>query len=340
MILKEYITSHKLLLILLACSLLCSCSTQRESLPASGAESESATATGSLNENESRETATAAGTLDESESHESESATAESSVVSEPIINMPSDSEMRYELYDENGELYAISNYPIVFCEHTHDDCDTSNEELMALGREKLENAITIVNAIWGAVPLLRLRDGFNNDLLGQYNFSTLEKDNKYEEYMELCSQTFADDVCETRLYYAADFPEDIKNPNNYYDYLIEDLKNGRGKPISKVLAESMEVVDGVTFSTKHGVPGVMLHTLMTKLVGVLSADENRIDYRLCTLYEYDHPEYGVFVCEHTVMRLVKTDDGWKISQIRDFFGNGLANNYEYTLEYCPSFLE
>ncbi len=336
MILKEYITSHKLLLILLACSLLCSCSTQRENLPASGAESESATAIGTLDESESRETATAAGTLDESESHESESATAESSAESEPIINSPSDSELRYELYDENGELYASSFYPIVFCEHTHDDCDTSDEELMALGREKFENAITIVNVIWGAVPLLRLRDGMNNDLLGQYDFSTLEKDNKYEEYMELCSQTFADDVCETRLYYATDFPEDIKNPDNYYATFIEDLKSGRDKPISKVLAESMEVVDGVTFSTKHGVSVVMLHTLMTKLVGVLSADENHIDYRLCTLYEFE----PTFVCQHTVMRLVKTDDGWKISQIRDFFGNGLANNYEYTLEYCPSFLE
>lgn len=307
--------------LILTCSLLCSCSTQRENLPASGAESESATA---------------AGTLDESESHESESATAESSAESEPIINSPSDSELRYELYDENGELYASSFYPIVFCEHTHDDCDTSDEELMALGREKFENAITIVNVIWGAVPLLRLRDGMNNDLLGQYDFSTLEKDNKYEEYMELCSQTFADDVCETRLYYATDFPEDIKNPDNYYATFIEDLKSGRDKPISKVLAESMEVVDGVTFSTKHGVSVVMLHTLMTKLVGVLSADENHIDYRLCTLYEFE----PTFVCQHTVMRLVKTDDGWKISQIRDFFGNGLANNYEYTLEYCPSFLE
>lgn len=321
MILKEYITSHKLLLILLACSLLCSCSTQRENLPASGAESESATA---------------AGTLGESESPVTESATAESSTVSEPIINSPSDSELLYELYDENGELYAYSDYPIVFCEHTHDDCDTSDEELMALGREKFENAITIVNVIWGAVPLLRLRDGMNNDLLGQYDFSTLEKDNKYEEYMELCSQTFADDVCETQFYYAADFPEDIKNPDNYYAYFIDKLKSGRNKPISKVLAESMEVVDGVTFSTKHGVSAVMLHTLMTKLVGVLSADENHIDYRLCTLYEFE----PTFVCQHTVMRLVKTDDGWKISQIRDFFGNGLANNYEYTLEYCPSFLE
>lgn len=297
--------------LILTCSLLCSCSTQRENLPASGAESES-------------------------ESPVTESATAESSTVSEPIINSPSDSELLYELYDENGELYAYSDYPIVFCEHTHDDCDTSDEELMALGREKFENAITIVNVIWGAVPLLRLRDGMNNDLLGQYDFSTLEKDNKYEEYMELCSQTFADDVCETRLYYATDFPEDIKNPDNYYATFIEDLKSGRDKPISKVLAESMEVVDGVTFSTKHGVSVVMLHTLMTKLVGVLSADENHIDYRLCTLYEFE----PTFVCEHTVMRLVKTDDGWKISQIRDFFGNGLANNYEYTLEYCPSFLE
>lgn len=322
--------------LILACALLCSCSTQRENLPASGAESESATAIGTLDENESRETATAAGTLGESESPVTESATAESSTVSEPIINSPSDSELLYELYDENGELYAYSDYPIVFCEHTHDDCDTSDEELMALGREKFENAITIVNVIWGAVPLLRLRDGMNNDLLGQYDFSTLEKDNKYEEYMELCSQTFADDVCETQFYYAADFPEDIKNPDNYYAYFIDKLKSGRNKPISKVLAESMEVVDGVTFSTKHGVPAVMLHTLMTKLVGVLSADENHIDYRLCTLYEFE----PTFVCEHTVMRLVKTDDGWKISQIRDFFGNGLANNYEYTLEYCPSFLE
>ena len=218
-----------------------------------------------------------------------------------------------------------ISLYKIVIGEHEHDCIDTSDKSLMELGNEKLNDALKIFCVTRGFVPVENVHT---------IPAGTLDPDNVYYEIdrgfgtydaiMGLADDTFVSEIREWSGYYA------IEKPSELLDNNAES-----GLTLSDALERSLKVVDGRTYLTKTGyLDG---HTLKTKIVGVISSNDSSIEYQLCTICLDESPEalavsevIPQFYYEHSIMKLVKKDDKWLISQIRFPLGNEEPNNESF----------
>ena len=230
--------------------------------------------------------------------------------------------ELPNGFYELDGR---ISHYKIVIGEHEHDCIDTSDNALMELGNGKLIDALKIFCVMRGFVPV---------DNAHTIPAGTLDPDDVYYELSpgfgtydavtELADNTFVPGLREWQGYYAAEKPSELSDNNAVYDHTLSD-----------VLERSMKVVDGRTYLTKKGyLDG---HTLKTKIVGVISSDDSNIEYLLCTVCLDESPEalavsevIPQFYYEHSIMKLVKKDDKWLISQIRFPLGNEEPNNESF----------
>ena len=227
------------------------------------------------------------------------------------------------ELPDRHYELDGrISLYKIVIGEHEHDCIDTLDNALMELGNEKLNDALKIFCVMRGFAPV---------DNAHTIPAGTLDPDDVYYELspgfgtydaiMELADDTFVSEIREWSGYYAIEKPSELLDKNDV-----------SGLTLSDTLKSSLKVVEGMTYLTKKGyLDG---HTLKTKIAGVISSDESSIEYRLCTICLDESPEalavsevIPQFYYEHSIMKLVKKDDKWLISQIRFPLGNEEPNN-------------
>ena len=288
-------------------------------------------------------TGTPAPSMSESETT-STSAAAESSIfVSEDTLPTPDDTAETSEIATDastpaetkvslnelpNGHYELdgrISLYKIVIGEHEHDGIDTSDNALMELGNEKLTDALKIFCVTRGFAPV---------DNAHTIPAGTLDPDDVYYELspgsgtydsiMELADDTFVSGIREWPGYYAIGKPSELSDNNAVYDHTLSD-----------VLERSLKVVDGRTYLTKKGyLDG---HTLKTKIVGVISSDDSNIEYQLCTICLDESPEalavsevIPQFYYEHSIMKLVKEDDKWLISQIRYPLGNEEPNNESF----------
>lgn len=230
------------------------------------------------------------------------------------------------ELPNDHYELDGrISLYKIVIGEHEHDCIDTSDNALMELGNGKLIDAIKIFCVMQGFAPIENAHT---------IPAGTLDPDDvyyelspgfgKYESIMELADDTFVSEIREWSGYYAIEKPSELLDNNAVSGFALSDA-----------LERSLKVVDGRTYLTKTGyLDG---HTLKTKIVGVISSDESSIEYQLCTICLDESPEalaisevIPQFYYEHSIMKLVKKDDKWLISQIRFPLGNEEPNNESF----------
>ena len=230
------------------------------------------------------------------------------------------------ELPNDHYELDGrISLYKIVIGEHEHDSIDTSDNALMELGNGKLIDAIKIFCVMRGFAPIENAHT---------IPAGTLDPDDvyyelspgfgKYESIMELADDTFVSEIREWSGYYAIEKPSELLDNNAVSGFALSDA-----------LERSLKVVDGRTYLTKTGyLDG---HTLKTKIVGVISSDESSIEYQLCTICLDESPEalaisevIPQFYYEHSIMKLVKKDDKWLISQIRFPLGNEEPNNESF----------
>ena len=215
-----------------------------------------------------------------------------------------------------------ISLYKIVIGEHEHDSIDTSDNALMKLGNEKLIDALKIFCVMRGFVPV---------DNTHTISAGTLDPDDvyykldtgfgTYDAITELADDTFVSEILEWSGYYAIEKPSELLDNNAV-----------SGLTLSDALERSLKVVDGRTYLTKTGyLDG---HTLKTKIVGMISSDDSSIEYLLCTICLDESPEalavsevIPQFYYEHSIMKLVKNDDKWLISQIRFPIGKEEPNN-------------
>ena len=230
------------------------------------------------------------------------------------------------ELPNDHYELDGrISLYKIVIGEHEHDCIDTSDNALMELGNEKLNDALNIFCVTRGFAPV---------DNAHTIPAGTLDPDDVYYELSpgfgtydaitELADDTFVSEIREWSGYYAVEKPSELLDNNAVF-----------GLTLSDALERSLKVVDGRTYLTKTGyLDG---HTLKTKIVGVISSDDSSIEYQLCTICLDESPEalavsevIPQFYYEHSIMKLVKKDDKWLISQIRFPLGNEEQNNESF----------
>ena len=230
--------------------------------------------------------------------------------------------ELTNSLYELDGR---ISLYKIVIGEHEHDCIDTSDNALIELGNEKLNDALKIFCVTRGFAPV---------DNAHTIPSGTLDPDNVYYELdtgfgtydaiTELADDTFVSEIREWSGYYAIEKPSELLDNNAVSGFALSDA-----------LERSLKVVDGRTYLTKKGyLDG---HTLKTKITGVISSDESSIEYRLCTICLDESPEalavsevIPQFYYEHSIMKLVKEDDKWLISQIRYPLGNEEPNNESF----------
>ena len=233
-----------------------------------------------------------------------------------------SPNELSNGYYELDGR---ISLYKIVIGEHEHDSIDTSDNALMKLGNEKLNDALKIFCVTRGFAPV---------DDVHTIPAGTLDPDDVYYELdpgfgtydaiMELADDTFVSEIREWPGYYAIEKPSELLDNNAV-----------PGLTLSDALESSLKVVDGMTYLTETGyLDG---HTLKTKIVGVISSDDSSIEYQLCTICLDESPEalavsevIPQFYYEHSTMKLVKKDDKWLISQIRFPLGNEEPNNESF----------
>ena len=230
------------------------------------------------------------------------------------------------ELPNSHYELDGrISLYKIVIGEHKHDCVDTSDNALMELGNEKLNDALKIFCVMRGFAPV---------DNAHTIPAGTLDPDDVYYELdtgfgtydaiTELADDTFVSEIREWPGCYAVEKPSELLDNNAV-----------SGLTLSDALERSLKVVDGRTYLTKKGyLDG---HTLKTKIIGVISSDDSNIEYQLCTICLDESPEalavsevIPQFYYEHSIMKLVKKDDKWLISQIRFPLGNEERNNESF----------
>ena len=241
---------------------------------------------------------------------------------STPAETEPSLNELPNSHYELDGR---ISLYKIVIGEHEHDCIDTSDNALMELGNEKLNDALNIFCVTRGFAPV---------DNAHTIPAGTLDPDDVYYELSpgfgtydaitELADDTFVSEIREWSGYYAVEKPSELLDNNAV-----------SGLTLSDALERSLKVVDGRTYLTKTGyLDG---HTLKTKIVGVISSDDSNIEYQLCTICLDESPEalavsevIPQFYYEHSIMKLVKEDDKWLISQIRYPLGNEEPNNESF----------
>ena len=227
--------------------------------------------------------------------------------------------ELPNRFYELDGR---VSLYKIVIGDHEHDCIDTSDNALMKLGNEKLIDALKIFCVIRGFAPV---------DNVHTIPAGTLDPDDVYYELspefgtydaiMELADDTFVFNIREWSGYYVTEKPAELLDNN------VEP-----GLTLSDTLESNLKVVDGRTYLTETGyLDG---HTLKTNIVGVISSDDSSIEYQLCTICLDESPEalaisevIPQFYYEHSIMKLVKKDDKWLISQIRFPLGNEEPNN-------------
>ena len=230
------------------------------------------------------------------------------------------------ELPNSHYELDGrISLYKIVIGEHKHDCIDTPDNALMELGNEKLNDALKIFCVTRGFAPV---------DNAHTIPAGTLDPDDVYYELdtgfgtydaiTELADDTFVSEIREWPGYYAVEKPAELL-----------DNHAVSGLTLSDALERSLKVVDERTYLTKTGyLDG---HTLKTKIVGVISSDDSSIEYQLCTICLDESPEalavsevIPQFYYEHSIMKLVKKDDKWLITQIRFPLGHEEPNNESF----------
>lgn len=227
--------------------------------------------------------------------------------------------ELPNRFYELDGR---VSLYKIVIGDHEHDCIDTSDNALMELGNEKLNDALKIFCVTRGFAPV---------DNAHTIPAGTLDPDDVYYELdtgfgtydaiTELADDTFVSEIREWSGYYAIEKPSELLDNNAVSGFALSDA-----------LERSLKVVDGRTYLTKTGyLDG---HTLKTNIVGVISSDDSSIEYQLCTICLDESPEalaisevIPQFYYEHSIMKLVKKDDKWLISQIRFPLGNEEPNN-------------
>ena len=241
---------------------------------------------------------------------------------SAPAETEVSPNELPNGFYELDGR---VSLYKIVIGEHEHDCIDTSDNALMELGNEKLTDALKIFGVTRGFAPV---------DTAQTISAGTLDPDDVYYELSpefgtydtitELADDTFVSEIREWPGYYAIGKPSELSDNNA-----------GAGLTLSDALESSLKVVDERTYLTKTGyLDG---HTLKTKIAGVISSDDSSIEYQLCTICLDESPEalaisevIPQFYYEHSIMKLVKKDDKWLISQIRFPLGNEEPNNESF----------
>lgn len=247
----------------------------------------------------------------------------------------------------EGSEWYTLegrtSIYPLALGEHhEHMDCDSTDTDLMALGRERLEAAAKIDTLING----LAMRDLTNELPVEGWDegyFALSEDFGDYESIMALYKNSFSPDVGLHEGYYSVSRPVELLK--DWYSVKSIDI-NGRVKQarnLSDALESSMLVHDGTTYETGTGLYDARV--VKTKVCGVLSRTDTRIEYRLCTMvYDkegmimmdesgipYDRPQ----VCyQHSVMKLDLIDGQWLITQIR----NDLMQYQDFIDEYGYEF--
>lgn len=235
----------------------------------------------------------------------------------------PASIEYYYEL---DGR---ISVYPIVLGRHEHSDCDDSNAELIALGQQKLNDAVKIFKVLSGLAP----RD-MTKEYIGEYayeEYNALDEGfGNYESIMELRRNTFAPDMPSWRGYYSVEYPDEllVDSPSAY----IDDDGNYVPVTLDFMLGRSLLVKDGVTYLTVSGI--IDGHTLGTKITGVISHSDTHIEYRLCTMI-LDESDEALAVSEeipqvffeHSIMKLELIGGEWLITQIRDELGNETPYN-------------
>ena len=227
--------------------------------------------------------------------------------------------ELPNRFYELDGR---VSPYKIVIGDHEHDCIDTSDNALMKLGNEKLIDALKVFCVMRGFAPV---------DNVHTIPAGTLDTDDVYYELspefgtydaiMELADDTFVSNIREWSGYYVTEKPSELLDNNAE-----------PGLTLSDTLESSLKVVDGRTYLTETGyLDG---HTLKTNIVGVISSDGSSIEYQLCTICLDESPEalaisevIPQFYYEHSIMKLVKKDEKWLISQIRFPLGNEEPNN-------------
>ncbi len=225
---------------------------------------------------------------------------------------------------DEDGERYTleggrISNYPMALGErHEHMDCDSTDAELMALGRKRLAAAVKIDTLING----LAMRD-LSNELpvegWDEGYYALDESVGTYDSIIELYRNTFSPESKMYYVYYSVSQPAELLKHKFVPECSVLDA-----------LKASMLVHDGVTYETGTGLTDT--RNAETKLCGVLSHTDTHIEYGLCTMVfdeegemlmdelgiHYDRPQVRY---EHSVMKLDLIDGQWLITQIRDCLG-------------------
>lgn len=228
----------------------------------------------------------------------------------------------------EDGEYYRLeggrsSVYPMALGkDHDHIDCDDSDAELMALGERMLAAAVKIDTLINGHA----MRDLSNELPIEGWDegyFAISEDFGDYDSIMELYKSSFSPDVGIHNGYYAQDVPAESVMAEN----------------LSAALERSMVVHDGVTYETDAGLYDTRVDE--TKLCGVLSRTDTRIEYGLCTAAVDEESEIllnelGIncamqFRYEHSVMVLDLIDGRWLITQVR----NCLGEKDEFLDKYC-----
>ena len=222
--------------------------------------------------------------------------------------------------YELNGR-YGF--HPVVIGEHKHVGCDASDEELMALGQSKFDDAVKLYRVIYGTATV-DLDDIYYYDGSDVEQYA-LDKDfGTYDSIMELREKTFAPDTLAWKGYYAVEKPAAALSDEPGW-YLAEDGSKVT-VTITSELERAMLVVDGKTYRVANGRD---THRLWTKIIGVTEHTDTHIEYGLCTMVLDESAEAlavsdeipQVFY-EHSIMKLDLIDGEWLITQLNDDLGN------------------
>lgn len=233
----------------------------------------------------------------------------------------------------EGEEYYCLeggrsSVYPMALGkDHDHIDCDDSDAELMALGRERLAAAVKIDTLLNG----LAKRGDMELPITGyDEGYYELSKDfGDYESIMDLYKNSFSPEVGIHNGYFSVDKPAELLYDYNSIGMIDENGDVMQAENLSVALERSMIVEDGVTYETGSGM--IDTRVVETKLCGVLSRTDNHIEYGLCTSAideegEIMLNELGINCApqlryEHSVMVLDLIDSRWLITQVRNYLG-------------------
>ncbi len=223
----------------------------------------------------------------------------------------------------EDGEIisasstgfgYEIRNgvampYPYIGGAHGHEDIDLNNEDLLILGRMRLDSAVKLYQIMH------RLPEGDENDrldgaLIALDNSYFTTKNGRHDSISDLYDYTFAQDIYAYKdVYFAVQDPEEA--PWLTYDH--------RGDITLKEHIESrLHYQDGKVYAVDDC--SVESNAAWTNIVGVLDYEEGvYADYLLCTAC-FDGN--GGLTFEHSVMTLECFEGVWLITQLRWHLGN------------------